>query len=51
MVSHDPAKGFAACSHLLILSRGRIAAFDEKGRMGEDGFSQLYREIVGEGVA
>ena len=51
MVSHDLAKGFSLCTHALILARGRVVAFDERGSFDEDEFRRLYLETVGMGVA
>ena len=51
MVSHDLRKGFDMCTHALVLARGRIVAFDEKGNLDFGEFSQLYRDTVGMGVA
>ena len=51
MVSHDLAKGFAMCTHALVLSRGRAVSFAEKEELDFDEFSQLYRDVVGMGVA
>ncbi len=51
MVSHDLRKGFDMCTHALVLARGRIVAFDEKGNFYFDDFARLYRETVGMGVA
>lgn len=51
MVSHDLRRGFAACSHALLLARGRAVAFGERDRLGADAFEALYRETVGWGVA
>ena len=51
MVSHDLAKGFALCTHALVMARGRIVAFDEKGNLDFEAFSQLYHDTVGMGVA
>ena len=51
MVSHDLQKGFAMCTHALVLARGRVVAFDEKGSFDFDEFSALYRSTVGMGVA
>ncbi len=39
MVSHDLQKGFAMCTHALVLARGRVVAFDEKGAFDFDEFS------------
>ena len=51
MVSHDLQKGFAMCSHALVLARGRVVSFDDKNALDFSEFSQLYRETVGMGVA
>ena len=51
MVSHDLQKGFAMCTHALVLAKGRVVAFDEKGAFDFDEFSALYRSTVGMGVA
>lgn len=51
MVSHDLAKGFAMCTHALVLARGRIVAFAPKDELDFDEFSTLYRQTVGMGVA
>ena len=51
MVSHDLRKGFAMCSHALVLARGRVVSFDDKNALDFSEFSQLYRETVGMGVA
>ncbi len=51
MVSHDLQKGFAMCTHALVLAKGRIVAFDEKENLDFDEFSQIYRTTVGMGVA
>lgn len=51
MVSHDLRKGFDMCTHALMLSRGRVVAFDEKGQLDFESFANLYRETVGMGVS
>ncbi len=51
MVSHDLQKGFAMCTHALVLAKGRVVAFDEKDAFDFDEFSDLYRSTVGMGVA
>lgn len=51
MVSHDLQKGFAMCTHALVLAKGKVVAFDEKDACDFDEFSQLYRTTVGMGVA
>ena len=51
MVSHDLAKGFSLCTHALVLARGRVVTFAEKGELDFEEFAQLYRETVGMGVS
>ena len=51
MVSHDLQKGFGMCTHALVLARGRVVAFDEKGNFDFDEFRELYHATVGRGVA
>lgn len=51
MVSHDLRKGFDACTHALVLARGRVVAFEAKEQIEFDAFSRLYRDTVGMGVA
>ena len=51
MVSHDLQKGFAMCTHALVLAKGKVVAFDEKDAFDFDEFSTLYRSTVGMGVA
>ena len=51
MVSHDLSKGFAMCTHALVLARGRIVAFAPKAELDYDEFAQLYHDTVGMGVA
>lgn len=51
MVSHDLAKGYAMCTHALVMARGKIVTFAPKDQLEFDAFSQLYRETVGSGVA
>ena len=51
MVSHDLQKGFAMCTHALVLAKGKVVAFDEKDAFDFDEFSTLYRLTVGMGVA
>ena len=51
MVSHDLAKGFAMCTHALVLARGRVVVFAPKDELDYDEFSALYRDTVGMGVA
>lgn len=51
MVSHDLQKGFEACTHALVLARGKVVSFAPKEDLVFDEFKQLYRETVGMGVA
>jgi len=51
MVSHDLGKGFAMCSHALVLARGKVVAFDSKEAIDLEEFSQVYAKTVGMGVA
>lgn len=51
MVSHDLDKGLALASHVLVLAKGRVVAFAEKGQLADDEFRALYRSTVGLGVA
>ena len=51
MVSHDLRKGFDACSHALVLARGRVVSFAAKEDLDFEEFSKLYRETVGMGVS
>jgi heme exporter protein A len=51
MVSHDLQKGLDLCSHALILARGRVVLFDERDRIDEGDFREVYRSTVGMGVA
>ena len=51
MVSHDLRKGFEACTHALVLARGRKVAFAPKDAIDYEAFEGLYRETVGMGVA
>ena len=51
MVIHDLQKGFAMCTHALVLAKGKVVAFDEKDAFDFDEFSTLYRLTVGMGVA
>ncbi|WP_428420240.1 ABC transporter ATP-binding protein [Paraeggerthella hominis] len=51
MVSHDLQKGFAMCTHAMVLAKGKVVAFDQKDALDFDEFSGLYRQTVGMGVA
>lgn len=51
MVSHDLQKGFSMCTHALVLARGRVVTFGEKENLDFGEFQQMYRAVVGMGVA
>ena len=51
MVSHDLAKGYALCSHALILARGQVVVCAEKQGIDAAAFKDLYLATVGMGVA
>ena len=51
MVSHDLAKGYAMCTHALVLAQGRVVAFAPKDELDFDAFSKLYHDTVGMGIA
>ncbi|BAK43452.1 hypothetical protein EGYY_02130 [Eggerthella sp. YY7918] len=51
MVSHDLQKGFAMCTHALVLAKGKVVAFDQKDAFDFDEFAALYHSTVGMGVA
>lgn len=51
MVSHDLQKGFSLCTHALILARGAVVTFGERGDYEFGDFSRRYLETVGMGVA
>lgn len=51
MVSHDLEKGFAMCTHALILARGRVVVCAEKAGIDAAAFRDLYLATVGVGVA
>lgn len=51
MVSHDLQKGFDACTHALVLARGKVVSYAAKEELDFAEFTQLYRETVGMGVA
>lgn len=51
MVSHDLEKGFALCTHTLMLAKGRVVLFDDKNAIAFDDFHDLYRTTVGMGVS
>ena len=51
MVSHDLQKGLQMATHVMVMARGRVVAFDECGGLDRTAFEQLYRETVGMGVS
>lgn len=51
MVSHDLDKGLALATHVLVLAKGRVVAFAEKGDVADEEFRELYRSTVGLGVS
>ncbi len=51
MVSHDLAKGFAMCTHALMIANGRVVSFDQRDNLELDTFRQLYLDTVGMGVS
>lgn len=51
MVSHDLAKGYAMCTHALVLARGRVVTFAPKDELDFEAFSKLYHDTVGMGIA
>lgn len=53
MVSHDLEKGFAMCTHALILAKGKLVAFDTKEALDHntDQFFTLYQNMIDKGVA
>ena len=51
MVSHDLRKGFDACTHALVLARGKKVFFAAKNDIDYPAFAGLYRDTVGMGVA
>lgn len=51
MVSHDMDKGLSACSHVLVMARGRRAAFARKDEIDYQAFKRFYEKTVGMGVA
>ena len=51
MVSHDLEKGFALCTHALILARGQVVLMAPKAGLDPAAFRDLYLATVGMGVA
>ena len=50
MVSHDLAKGYAMCTHALVLAQGAVLFFAPKSELDFDDFAALYHNTVGMGV-
>lgn len=51
MVSHDLEKGFAMCTHALVLARGQVVVCAEREGVAFGAFRDLYMATVGMGVA
>lgn len=51
MVSHDLRKGFDACSHAMVLAKGKKVVYAAKCDIDYDAFATLYHDTVGMGVA
>ena len=51
MVSHNLQKGYDLASHILLLSRGKVATFESTEALGFEELHQLYKQTVGEGVS
>lgn len=51
MVSHDLMRGFSACTHALVMAKGRTVAFQESATADFEAFEHLYKQTVGMGVA
>lgn len=51
MVSHDLQKGYAMCTHALVMAKGRIVTYDDKANLDFERFETVYRETVGMGVS
>ena len=51
MVSHDLQKGLQMATHVMVMARGRVVAFDECGGLDRTAFEKLYRDTVGMGVS
>lgn len=47
MVSHDMKKGFDLCTHVLLLSRGKLVRFAAKEDVDAQEFFDCYRHTVG----
>ena len=51
MVSHDPEKGSALATHVLIMRAGKTLFFGPKEDMDDEMFGRLYTASVGKGVS
>lgn len=51
MVSHDFEQGLSLADHVLLMARGRAAAFEELAGADASKLRVLYRDAVGKGVA
>lgn len=51
MVSHDPDKGLALCTHALVMASGRAVAFEEKGAGGEGRLRSAVMDAAARGAA
>ena len=51
MVSHDLDRGYAMCTHALIMARGQVVVCAERAAVDERAFRDLYLATVGVGVA
>lgn len=47
MVSHDLAKGYEQCSHVLLMEKGKLVEFASKEDLPFDSFKQRYMATVG----
>lgn len=50
MVSHDLKRGIDACTHVLVMSRGRMACFLERELVDPTTFADLYADTVSKGA-
>ena len=47
MVSHDLERGFASCTHALIIARGQVVLHGERARLDQGAFRETYLSVVG----
>lgn len=47
MVSHDLDRGYALCTHALILARGRVVLHGARSDLDADDFRKTYLSVVG----